>query len=107
MDPGRFEHLRLYALDPYDLILSKLERNSQNDRDDVAVVAGSLHLSRDWLRERYQKELRPYLANESRHDLTLKLWLDICSEGHPLDPKEKMTPMVLTVPSNKRSEERG
>jgi len=22
--------------------------------------------------------LRPYLANESRHDLTLKLWLEAC-----------------------------
>ena len=94
MYPGRFEHLRLYALDPYDLILSKLERNSQNDRDDVAVLAGSLHLSRDWLREGDQKELHPYLANESRHDLTVELWPDICFEGHPLDPKEKKTPMV-------------
>jgi hypothetical protein len=28
--------------------------------------------------ERYEEELRPYLANESRHDLTLNLWLDAC-----------------------------
>ncbi len=34
MFPGSFEHLRLMALDPYDLALSKLERNSQKDRDD-------------------------------------------------------------------------
>ena len=50
--PGRYENLRLYAPDPYDLILSKLERNSPKDRDDVAFLAGSLHLSRALLRER-------------------------------------------------------
>ena len=58
-----YENLRLYAPDPYDLILSKLERNSAKDRDDVAYLAGSLHLSRESLSERYRKELRPCLAN--------------------------------------------
>jgi hypothetical protein len=38
--PGVFKHLRLMAFDPYDLALSKLERNIQRDRDDV------LHLAR-------------------------------------------------------------
>lgn len=84
--PGRYENLRLYALDPYDLILSKLERNSPKDRDDVAFLAGSLHLSRELLCERFQKELRPCLANQSRHDLTLELWLDVCFEPHPPKP---------------------
>ena len=83
MYPGRYENLRLYSPDPYDLILSKLERNSPKDRDDVAFLAGNLHLSRELLRERYQKELRPYLANESRHDLTVELWLDACFESRP------------------------
>ena len=86
MCPGRFKNLHLYAPDPYDLILSKLERNSQKDRDDVAFLAQSLHLSPEVLRERYKKELRPYLANEGRHDLTLKLWVDACFEGPPLKP---------------------
>jgi hypothetical protein len=86
MFPGRFKNLHLYAPDPYDLILSKLERNSQKDRDDVAFLAESLHLSPEALRERYQKELRPYLANEGRHDLTVKLWLDVCFEGPPIKP---------------------
>jgi hypothetical protein len=31
--PRTFKHLRLLALDPYDLGLSKLERNIQRDRD--------------------------------------------------------------------------
>jgi hypothetical protein len=32
---------RLLALDPYDLALSKLERNIQRDRDDVLHLAAS------------------------------------------------------------------
>jgi hypothetical protein len=78
---GRFKKLHLYAPDPYDLILSKLERNSPKDRDDVAFLAESLHLSPEVLRERYTTELRSYLANETRHDLILKLWLDIGFDG--------------------------
>ncbi len=39
MFPGPFEHLHLMALDPYDLALSKLERNIQRDRDDVRHLA--------------------------------------------------------------------
>jgi len=35
MFAGQLKKLRLYAVEPYDLILSKLERNSQKDRDDV------------------------------------------------------------------------
>src|SRR5437867_521191 len=37
--PKVFKHLRLFALDPYDLALSKLERNVQRDRDDVMHLA--------------------------------------------------------------------
>jgi hypothetical protein len=35
MFPGAFKHLHLYAPEPYDYILSKLERNSAKDRDDA------------------------------------------------------------------------
>ena len=39
MFPGTYRHLCLMALDPYDIALSKLERNSQKDRDDVRFLA--------------------------------------------------------------------
>jgi hypothetical protein len=35
MFPGAYKHLRICALDPYDLALLKLERNIQQDRDDI------------------------------------------------------------------------
>jgi hypothetical protein len=78
--PGGFKHLRLLALDPYDLALSKLERNTQRDRDDVKHLARTVPLNLDKLQERYQKELRPDLGNPEREDLTLKLWIEIIEE---------------------------
>ena len=78
MFPGYFKRLLLYAPDPYDLILSKIGRNSPKDRDDVEYLAKTLSLDPVLLRERYQKELRPNLSNEARHDLTLNLWIHSC-----------------------------
>lgn len=74
---GRFKKLRLFALDPYDLVLSKLERNSPKDREDVAYLARTRSLDPDLLRERYQRELRPYLlAKHEWHDQTLEMWIE-------------------------------
>jgi hypothetical protein len=42
---GAYEHLRICALDPYDLALAKLERNIQRDRDDEA--SGAFHCAKD------------------------------------------------------------
>jgi hypothetical protein len=80
MFPETFNHLRLFALDPYDLALSKLERNTQRDRDDVKHLARILSLDLKLLQERYQKELRPDLGNPDREDLTLKLWIEVIEE---------------------------
>jgi hypothetical protein len=32
------------------------------------------------LRSRYEKEMRPYLGNPAREDLTLQLWIDDIEE---------------------------
>jgi Nucleotidyltransferase of unknown function (DUF6036) len=77
MVPGMFKQLRLYVPDPYDLILSKLERNSPKDRDDADFIYKTQKLNSQTLRERYEKELRPYLGNENKHDNTLALWIGI------------------------------
>ncbi|HEV7395558.1 MAG TPA: DUF6036 family nucleotidyltransferase [Pyrinomonadaceae bacterium] len=81
--PGGFKHLRLLALDPYDLALSKLERNTQRDRDDVKHLARTLPFDLDKLEEHYQNELRPDLGNPEREDLTLKLWIEVIKEERP------------------------
>lgn len=55
--PGAFNHLRLLALDPYDIALSKIERNNQRDRDDVRHLARTVPFDLITLKERYQNEL--------------------------------------------------
>jgi hypothetical protein len=80
MFPGAFKHLSLFALDPYDIALSKLERNLQRDRDDVKHLARTVPLDLGLLRERYEKELRPYLAIPERANLTLRLWVEAVTE---------------------------
>jgi len=78
--PKVFRHLRLFALDPYDLALSKLERNIERDRDDVKHLAKIIPFDLDALKDRYQKELRWQLGNPERKDLTLRLWIEAIEE---------------------------
>ena len=80
MFPGVHKHLRLCALDPYDLALSKLERNIQRDRDDVKHLGQFVPLELELLKRRYERELRWQLGNPSREDLTLKLWIEMIEE---------------------------
>jgi hypothetical protein len=77
MVPGHFKNLKLFVPDPYDCILSKIERNSSKDRDDADYLFRRQKLNSQCLQERYKKELRPYLANETKHDLTIKLWIEV------------------------------
>ena len=75
-----FENLRLLALDPYDLALSKLERNIQRDHDDVKHLARIVPLDLETSKERYHNEVRWQLGNPEREDLTLRLWLEAIEE---------------------------
>jgi hypothetical protein len=81
MFPGSFERLRLFALDPYDIVLTKLERNTSVDRQDVQYLAASVPLDLDILRQRYMDELRVYVKNERREDQTLDLWIEMIEEN--------------------------
>jgi hypothetical protein len=80
MYAGAFKHLRIFALDAYDLALAKLERNIYRDRADVMYLARTVPFDLALLRERYEKELRPYLGNPEREDLTLRLWIEAIQE---------------------------
>ena len=50
MFPDAYQHLRLMDLDPYDLALSRLERNNQKDRDDVRFLARTVPFDLEVLR---------------------------------------------------------
>ena len=75
--PGLWRNLKLFVLEAHDLALTKLERNFERDRADVAHLARAGFLEASILRERYFRELRPYvIGRESWHDQTLALWLE-------------------------------
>lgn len=76
--PAEFRFLKLLVPDPYDCILSKLERNTAKDRDDADYLFRSQGLDVDVLRTRYKNELRHNLiGNINWHDKTLDLWIEI------------------------------
>ena len=80
MYPGAYSHLRLLALDPYDIALTKIERNNERDRQDVRDLARLIPFDLSLLKERYFQELRPYLNRPEREDLTLQLWIEAIEE---------------------------
>jgi hypothetical protein len=81
MFPGTFRRLRLFALDPYDIALTKLTRNIERDREDVKYLARTITLNLEVLKHRYQSELRPYVIGDPKqHDLTLELWIEMIQE---------------------------
>jgi hypothetical protein len=80
--PGLYKNLRLMALDPYDIVLSKLERDSPKDRLDVLHLAVSIPLNLDILRERYQTELRWMLTGDPKwSDGRLDLWIGMMRDA--------------------------
>jgi hypothetical protein len=76
----QFKHLRIKAFERHDLVLAKLARNIDRDRQDVDALARGPGLDVAVLRDRYQRELRPILGRPEREDLTLNLWIEIIEE---------------------------
>lgn len=77
---GEFKRLRIRAFERHDLVLAKLERNSDRDREDLVALARGPGLDISVLQSRYEQELRPFLGRPDREDLTLSLWIAILKE---------------------------
>jgi hypothetical protein len=75
MFPGRFKNLRLMALDVYDVVLTKMERNEPRDLEDFKFLARNVPLDPTVLEERYLTEQRQNLLRPDREDGTLRFWL--------------------------------
>lgn len=80
MFPGEFSKLKLFALDPYDLALSKLERNLEHDREDMLFLAQNVPLDLEIFKHRYDEELRVYVEDNIRHRSTFNLWIEMIEE---------------------------
>lgn len=86
MYPGVYTHIRLFALDPYDIALSKLSRNIGRDREDVLYLAKYVPFDLQILRERYTDELRPDLLGvPENQDAVLDLWIEMIQEDRQRD----------------------
>lgn len=78
--PGEFGNLQLRAFEPHDLVLAKLPRNIDRDREDVKRLAAGPGLDPSVLKQRYETELRYQLGRPEREDLTLDLWIEMIRE---------------------------
>lgn len=89
--PARY--LRLFALEAYDLALTKLERNQDIDRDDISALAEKGLLEESILEQRYRAEVRPNIvAGVDRCDLTMEIWAEIIRDARSGYKKAK-TPL--------------
>jgi len=78
LDMG-LKNLRLYVPDPYDLLLSKMLRNSGKDREDGKFLIKKLRLRFETMEERFRTEL-DWVSNRAYHETSLELWKDFFSE---------------------------
>ncbi len=81
VDAPTLMRLRLKVLEAHDIVLSKLDRFSGADSDDIKFLATTVPLDLDVLKTRYDEELRPYAAvGPERLDLTFELCLAMIRE---------------------------
>jgi hypothetical protein len=75
-----FKKLHLKAFERHDLVLAKLSRNIDRDREDVQALARDPGLDVSILKDRYAKELRYQVSVPEHEDLTLALWVEMIEE---------------------------
>ncbi len=76
-----FAKIRLFVMEPHDIVLSKLGRNAPKDIQDVKYLANVADLNTDLLETRYQNELRHNMIGPiERADGTLRYWIRTINE---------------------------
>ncbi|MEQ1605939.1 MAG: DUF6036 family nucleotidyltransferase [Pyrinomonadaceae bacterium] len=76
-----FTYLKLFVMDPHDIVLSKVSRDAPQDRADVTYLAKAANLNVNLLRLRYGVELRPYIIGRTSYvDQTMALWTEMIEE---------------------------
>lgn len=75
------DRIRLFLMEPHDIILAKLGRDAPKDVQDVMYLARIAELDTDLLRSRYRSELYPYVIGPpERSDRTLDNWIRMIEE---------------------------
>jgi Nucleotidyltransferase of unknown function (DUF6036) len=74
--PGTFKQIRLFVLDPCDLVLSKICRNAERDREDAKYLIKTQKINAAVLKERFDSELKCNLIGPPKlHEETLGFWI--------------------------------
>lgn len=75
-----WRNIRLWALEPHDLALTKLERSNDRDIRDVLYLAQSGLVQRETLISRFEQEYEPYVTGRTPtwNRSTLQMWIDAC-----------------------------
>jgi hypothetical protein len=72
-----FKNIRLFVLDPCDLVLSKIARNIDRDREDAKYLIQSQRIDVAVFKDRYDRELKCNLIGDQKwHAETLRLWIE-------------------------------
>lgn len=73
-------NVRLWALEPHDLALTKLERSDDVDIRDVLYLAETGQIDRTTLISRFESEFEPYVTGRTPtwNRSTLEMWVDAC-----------------------------
>jgi hypothetical protein len=75
--PGMFKQIRLLVLDPCDLVLSKICRNAEKDREDAKYLIKTQKIDAAVFKERYDRELKCNLIGPPKlHEETLQMWIE-------------------------------
>lgn len=75
MYEGAFRHLSMLTMDPYDVALTKLERDNDKDFQDVLELAERIPFDLDLFETRYREELREYTTGKPEdNDLVFYRW---------------------------------
>ncbi len=81
MYPGAFRSLHLMVMDPYDVALTKLKRDSDKDFQDVLQLAEKIQFDLDLFERRYKEELRDNTTGRPEdNDRTFYRWKEAILE---------------------------
>jgi hypothetical protein len=81
MYPGAFQNIHLMVMDPYDVALTKLKRDSDKDFQDVLQLAEKIPFDLGLFEKRYKVELRDYTTGRpEENDRTFHRWKEAILE---------------------------
>jgi hypothetical protein len=74
------ERLRIKVFEKHDIVLAKLGRAADHDREDVKYLASRVGLDVTVLRDRFENEVKFQCTNETKDRNTLDFWIEMIEE---------------------------